>query len=232
MERRRIKGVTIPKEIWYNEDLTIAEKCILVEIKNTQEEIHDCVVGRKFCVVYGSKITNNYIAKFARLSVRSVTNILAKLQELNYIIIKNGNTSQRIIVYNECKNKETTTQNFLCCKEKRKKDKKRKIEIVSKKVNKKYIFLEAPAYTHKEQRLETYEELLDGLGVHGVYRLSVFDFIRHLQVNGCKVINSRLESLILALDRRYRADDVSKCTEIKTAITNGYKRLPCEDIYN
>lgn len=228
MERRRIKGVTIPKEIWYNNNLTIAEKCILVEIKNTQEEIHDCVVGGNFCVVYGSKITNNYIANFAQISVRSVTNILAKLQELNYIIIKNGNSAQRIIIYNESENEEITTQNFLCCKEKRKKSKKRKKEIVSKKVNKKIIIQSMPAHTYERQPLESYEEVLDGLEVHGLYRISIFEFIRHLQANGCKVINARLESLVIALDRQYKRDDIGKCAEIKSAITNGYKRLPCE----
>lgn len=234
MERRRIKGVFIPKDIWYDNQLSLIERCILGEIKDTQEEIHYCVEPSKICVVNGSRITNKYLAKFAGVSERSVTTILAKLEELNYIIIKNGNGSQRIIIYGAEEFDTTTTQNFLGREENSKKIKKvtqKNKKIVSKKVNKKNIFLlEAPAYTHEEKRLETYEEVLDGLEVHGIYRMSVFDFIKHLQANGCKVINSRLESLILALDRRYRADDISKCTEIRTAIINGYKRLPCEEL--
>lgn len=238
MERRRIKGVEIPKSIWYNDKLSIVEKCVLAEIKNTQEEFNvyavdsnNCVVDSKFCAVKGSKISNIYIANFAGCSVRSVSSILAKLQEFNYIIIKNGNTAQRIIIYNAKEIEQTTTQilrgSTVQSKENKKSNKKIK-EIVSKKVNKKIILLEAPAHTHEGERLESYEDILNGLDVHGIYRLSVFDFIKHLQANGCKVINSRLESLVMALDRAYRTNDVAKCVEIKTAIANGYKRLPCE----
>jgi hypothetical protein len=241
MKRRRIKGVEIPKSIWYNDKLSIVEKCVLAEIKNTQEEFNvyavdsnNCVVDSKFCAVKGSKISNIYIANFAGCSVRSVSSILAKLQEFNYIIIKNGNTAQRIIIYNAKEIEQTTTQNLrgstVQSKENKKSNKKTK-EIVSKKVKEKNIlYLEgASAYTCESfNRLESYEDILNGLEVHGIYRLSVFDFIKHLQANGCKVINSRLESLVMALDRAYRTNDVAKCVEIKTAIANGYKRLPCE----
>jgi hypothetical protein len=241
MERRRIKGVEIPKSIWYNDKLSIVEKCVLAEIKNTQEEFNvyavdsnNCVVDSKFCAVKGSKISNIYIANFAGCSVRSVSSILAKLQEFNYIIIKNGNTAQRIIIYNAKEIEQTTTQNLrgstVQSKENKKSNKKTK-EIVSKKVKEKNIlYLEgASAYTCESfNRLESYEDILNGLEVHGIYRLSVFDFIKHLQANGCKVINSRLESLVMAIDRAYRSNDVAKCVEIKTAIANGYKRLPCE----
>ena len=245
MERRRIKGVEIPKSIWYNDKLSIVEKCVLAEIKNTQEEFNvyavdsnNCVVDSKFCAVKGSKISNIYIANFAGCSVRSVSSILAKLQEFNYIIIKNGNTAQRIIIYNAKEIEQTTTQilrgSTVQSKENKKSNKKTK-EIVSKKVKEKNILhldAGAGAYTCESfSHIESYEEILDGLEVHGVYRMSVWEFIKHLQANGCKVINSRLESLILALDRCYKSNNVAKCVEIKTAITNGYKRLPCED-YN
>lgn len=75
----------------------------------------------------------------------------------------------------------------------------------------------------------TYDEIFDDLDVHGCYRLCVVEFIKHLQLNGVKVLNSRLESLIIALDKEYGQDDISKCKEIKNAIANGYKRLPCEE---
>lgn len=244
MERRRIKGVEIPKAIWYNPQLTLIEKCVLVEIKATQEEIFDinqpskiCAVDSKICTVIASRISNNYIADFAGCSKRSVTNILQKLERLNYIIIKNGNSSQRLIVYVAGEIEKTTTQNLLGCEENSKKIKKvtqKNKKRVSKKVNKKNIFnLSAGAHTHEEQKfeIESYEEILDNLDVHGVYRMAVFNFIKHLQANGCKVINSRLESLVIALDRRYRTNDIEKCVEIKTAITNGYKRLPCEEYW-
>jgi hypothetical protein len=44
------------------------------------------------------------------------------------------------------------------------------------------------------------------------------------------MINSRLESLINRLDLTYRDDELAKAKEIRKAIVNGYKRLPCEDM--
>ena len=218
---RNFKGVWIPKNVWLDKRLTLAEKCILTEIAYFDD-------GEEGC-----KINNDYLANFAQLSVRSVATAIAKLSDLGYIIIRNSGNKGRTIHVNEiltvqnstinCANiAELPNQPCKICTQRNK---------VSKKVEKKDIFnLSAHAYTHEEQRLETYEEVLDGLEVHGIYRMSVFDFIKHLQANGCKVINSRLESLILALDRRYRADDISKCTEIRTAIINGYNRLPFEEL--
>lgn len=218
---RNFKGVWIPKNIWLDKNLTLAEKCILTEIAYFDD-------GEEGC-----KISNDYLANFAQLSVRSVATAIAKLSDLGYIIIRNSGNKDRTIHVNTIPTVQNSTINRAniaqlpdqpckICTQRNK---------VSKKEEKKEIFnLSACAYTREEPRIETYEEVLDGLEVHGIYRLSVFDFIKHLQANGCKVINSRLESLILALDRRYRTDDISKCTEIKTAIINGYKRLPCEEL--
>ena len=43
------------------------------------------------------------------------------------------------------------------------------------------------------------------------------------------MINDRLERLILRLDELYGTDEVEKCKEVRRAIVNGYKRLPCEE---
>ena len=219
---RNFKGVWIPKHLWLDERLTLAEKCLLVEIDYLDDGTNGC------------KVNNNYLANFAQLSLRSTATAIAKLSELGYIIIRNGGNKERTLhsnlyltVQNSTNNRaniaQLTDQPCKICTQRNK---------VSKKENKKnIIILDAPAYTCERQPLESYESILDNFGVHGVYRMSVWEFIKHLQANGCTVINSRLESLILALDRRYRADDISKCAEIKTAITNGYKRLPCEELY-
>ena len=221
---RNFKGVWIPKNVWLDKRLTLAEKCILMEIDYLDD-------GKNGC-----KVNNNYLANFAQLSLRSVVTAIAKLNELGYIIIRNGGKKERTLhsnVYSMPPTAQNITNNYANIAQLPNQQRKfcaQRNKVSKKEEKKEIINLSACAYTHEEQRIETYEEVLDGLEVHGVYRLSVFDFIKHLQANGCKVINSRLESLILALDRRYRTDDISKCTEIKTAIINGYKRLPCEEL--
>ena len=221
---REFKGVWIPKRVWLDKRLTLAEKCILTEIAYFDD-------GEEGC-----KINNDYLANFAQLSVRSVATAIAKLSDLGYIIIENSGNKGRTIHINENLTVQKTTTNRANIAELT--DQPCKIctqrNKVSKKVNKKNIFnLSAGAHTHEEQKfeIESYNEILDNLDVHGVYRMAVFNFIKHLQANGCKVINSRLESLVIALDRRYRTNDIGKCVEIKTAITNGYKRLPCEEYW-
>ena len=219
---RNFKGVWIPKHLWLDERLTLAEKCLLVEIDYLDDGTNGC------------KVNNNYLANFAQLSLRSVVSAIAKLSDLGYIIIRNSGNKERTLHSNLYLTAQNITNNYANIAQLP--DQQRKIcaqrNKVSKKEEKKEIFnLSACVYTCERQPLESYESILDSLEVHGVYRLSVWEFIKHLQANGCTVINSRLESLILALDRRYRADDISKCAEIKTAITNGYKRLPCEELY-
>ncbi len=218
---RNFKGVWIPKHVWLDDRLTLAEKCLLVEIDYLDDGENGC------------KVNNNYLANFAQLSLRSVVTAIAKLNELGYIIIRNGGNKERTL-HSNMNSIQSTAQNITnnYANIAQLGEQQRKIcaqrNKVSKKVNKKIILLETPAHTHEGERLESYEDILNGLEVHGIYRLSVFDFIKHLQANGCKVINSRLESLVMALDRAYRTNDVAKCVEIKTAIANGYKRLPCE----
>lgn len=215
---RKFKGVWIPRNVWLDERLTLSEKCILTEIDYLDD-------GEEGC-----KVSNEYIANFAQLSVRSVASAIAKLSDLGYIIIRNSGNKGRTMHSNLNSTVQKTTTNRAniaqlsnepckICTQRNK---------VSKKVNKKIIIQSMPAHAYEKQPLESYEEVLDGLEVHGLYRISIFEFIRHLQANGCKVINARLESLVIALDRQYRRDDIGKCAEIKSAITNGYKRLPCE----
>ena len=219
---RNFKGVWIPKHVWLDDRLSLAEKCLLVEIDYLDDGENGC------------KVNNNYLANFAQLSVRSVATAIAKLSDLGYIIIRNGGNKERTL-HSNMNSIQSTVQNLTinCANIAELPNQPCKIctqrNKVSKKEEKKEIFnISAPAHTHEGERLESYEDILNGLEVHGIYRLSVFDFIKHLQANGCKVINSRLESLVMALDRAYRTNDVAKCVEIKTAIANGYKRLPCE----
>ena len=69
---RDFKGVWIPKEIWLNEELTLLEKIIFVEIDSLDNENH-CIAG------------NEYFAKFCDCSESKVSKAIKKLEELGMI---------------------------------------------------------------------------------------------------------------------------------------------------
>lgn len=69
---RDFKGVWIPKEIWLNEELTMLEKVIFVEI--------DSLDGPEHC--YAS---NEYFATFCNCSESKVSKAIKKLKELGMI---------------------------------------------------------------------------------------------------------------------------------------------------
>ena len=70
---RNFKGIWIPKEIWLNEDLTLQEKVMLVEIDSLDDEETGC---------YAS---NSYFAKFFKLSNARVTQIINSLVSKGFI---------------------------------------------------------------------------------------------------------------------------------------------------
>lgn len=70
---RAFKGVWIPKEIWLNKDLTLQEKCFLVEI-NSLDNNDGCFAS------------NAYFADFFGLSNRRVIDILNSLEKKGYIL--------------------------------------------------------------------------------------------------------------------------------------------------
>lgn len=84
MQNRDFKGVWIPKEIWLNEQLTLIEKIIFVEIDSLDNEEH-CTAG------------NDYLANFCGCSERKVTEAIKKLCDLGYIEIVSFNGRLRKI---------------------------------------------------------------------------------------------------------------------------------------
>jgi len=70
---RDFKGIWIPKEIWFDEELTALEKIILVEINSLD-------VGEKGC--YAS---NKYLAEFCQCTEIKISNSVKKLIELGYV---------------------------------------------------------------------------------------------------------------------------------------------------
>lgn len=71
-QNRDFKGVWIPKEIWLNDELTMLEKVILIEIDSLDNENH-CIAG------------NDYLAQFCQCSESKITLAIKKLQKLGYI---------------------------------------------------------------------------------------------------------------------------------------------------
>ena len=69
---RDFKGVWIPKEIWLNDELTLLDKAILIEIDSLDNEDH-CTAG------------NDYLAKFCQCSERKVSEAITKLTSLGFI---------------------------------------------------------------------------------------------------------------------------------------------------
>ena len=89
MEERKYKGIWIPKEIWLSEELTLQEKVLLVEIDSLEDEEKGC---------YAS---NNYFARFFKLSPGRISQLITTLSKKQYInveYIKNGKEIESRII--------------------------------------------------------------------------------------------------------------------------------------
>ena len=88
-EERKFKGIWIPKEIWLSEELTLQEKVLLVEIDSLEDEEKGC---------YAS---NNYFARFFKLSPGRISQLITTLSKKQYInveYIKNGKEIESRII--------------------------------------------------------------------------------------------------------------------------------------
>ena len=74
---------------------------------------------------------------------------------------------------------------------------------------------------------ESYEDIMKDFEVEPIVKKVLFEFIKHLKLHGCVMINSRLESIIVGLDMRYR-EEADKIACIKRAINGGHKKLEFE----
>lgn len=88
MNNRDFKGIWIPKELWLNNELTLIEKIILVEIDSLDNENH-CTAG------------NEYLAEFCNCSESKVSKAIKKLIERNYIQQVSFDGRQRVLKSNE-----------------------------------------------------------------------------------------------------------------------------------
>lgn len=72
---RQFRGIWIPKEIWLEENLSILEKIILVEIDSLEDEKQGCFAS------------NKHFADFFKLSNGRISQIINNLKEKGYISI-------------------------------------------------------------------------------------------------------------------------------------------------
>jgi len=72
--KRDFKGVWIPKAVWLSKDLSLIEKCILVEIDSLDNDMER-----------GCFASNAYFAQFFDLSESRIANILTGLKKRGYI---------------------------------------------------------------------------------------------------------------------------------------------------
>lgn len=112
-------------------------------------------------------------------------------------------------------------------KKTKEKNQKKNKEIVSKYVNKNNNNTSVSVRTYT---CESYEEVMDGCCCTPLVKEALFNFIKHLQANGVKIINDRLTSLIVALDMSYN-EDSDKVEAINEAIAKGRRQLACEQDY-
>lgn len=82
---RDFKGVWIPKEIWLNENLSMLEKVMYIEIDSLDNENH-CFAG------------NDYFAKFCNCSQSAVTKAIKHLKELGMIEQISFDGRQRVLL--------------------------------------------------------------------------------------------------------------------------------------
>lgn len=72
--KRGFKGVWIPKSIWLNPDLSLREKCLLVEIDSLDND------SERGCFA-----SNEYLGNFLGISTGHVTNMITRLKGLGFI---------------------------------------------------------------------------------------------------------------------------------------------------
>ena len=79
-----------------------------------------------------------------------------------------------------------------------------------------------------KKKNQSYDEIFEVFCVASCVKIELIEFIRHLQINGIVMVNSRLEDLIVKLDMLFGNDEKAKADYIQDSIRRGFKYLPCE----
>lgn len=89
-QKRKFLGVWIPRELWLNEELSLVEKAMLVEI-NSLDNADGCWAG------------NKYFATFFKVSERMIRRYLEALKKADLIDVKIIGRTKRVITMKEGK---------------------------------------------------------------------------------------------------------------------------------
>ena len=73
MENRKFKGVWIPKDLWLDKDLSMHEKCLLIEIDSLDNDEKGCFKS------------NKSLAEFLGISEGRCANIISGLKKKDFI---------------------------------------------------------------------------------------------------------------------------------------------------
>lgn len=165
---RDFKGVWIPKEIWLNEDLTMLEKVILVEIDSLDNE-------------NGCSASNEYLAEFCQCSETKVSTAISKLIDLGYIYLKSFNGRVRIL--------KSRLSNF-----ERQDLKNLKADYKNFKPNN--IDNNIDNNIKKESKKVSYEKVLEQNNIEGDLKDEYFEFIKMRQQIKKPMTNRALQLLI------------------------------------
>lgn len=93
---------------------------------------------------------------------------------------------------------------------------------VSKNVDK-----DKTACARAREELESYDDVLDSCGIVDVsLRRIIFEFIKHCQLNGCKVTNAKLYDIIVRLDEQTHCNAQQEYEIVQRAIRKGYFDIP------
>lgn len=100
---RDFKGVWIPKNIWLNGDLSLIEKCLIVEIDSLDNDPET-----------GCFASNEYLSKFIGISEGTCANIISGLKKRGYIIqvfFDGRNRGLRSLINVDRKNESSVHEN-------------------------------------------------------------------------------------------------------------------------
>jgi len=131
-------------------------------------------------------------------------------KEKKPVVIKNDNQwLDEKITITEPKEKENDKENV------NDNDKENDKELeVSKKENKELII--------KESARESYDEIFKNMEVSDYLKAAFIEFIKHCQINGKILTNSKLLDLIFKFDKLYGNEDKPKADSLRSAINGGY----------
>ncbi len=91
-------------------------------------------------------------------------------------------------------------------------------EEVRKDIVSKYVGIEESAHSY----VKSYEEIMSDCCVEEEVRPMLWEFIKHCQANGHTLINSKLTSIILALDFAYGNSPHKKIASLRKVINSGH----------